>query len=74
MMAKVTVGSHIPSIMTPIVLITGGPSNKEPKRESHSPKEFKCYICGTLHSYKKCPELNSLGTILQELKEQKAQE
>lgn len=66
MMAKMMVGSHIPSIMAPIVLITRGPSNKEAKRESHSLKKFKCYICGALYSYKKCPELNSLGAILQE--------
>lgn len=35
-------------------------------------KEFKCYICGGLHSYNKCLELKSLGAILRERKEQKA--
>lgn len=39
MVVKVRIGSHISSIMTPVGLITEGPSNKAVERARHSARK-----------------------------------
>ena len=44
------------------------------ERKTEVAKRGGCYICGGPHGYTRCPELKSLGAILQDRKEKKAHE
>ena len=51
-------------------------SGKKPGDRGNTVRDSKdgCFICKGLHGYKRCLELKSLGAILREQKEEKAQE
>ena len=55
---------------------TYGSSGKKPGDRGNTVRDSKdgCFICKGMHGYKRCPELKSIGAILRERKEEKAQE